>query len=262
MRELEGRTALVTGASSGLGVDFARELGDRGATLILVARREERLHDVALELRHKCKVRVEVVAMDLAKPGAPAALLAEISDRGMAIDILVNNAGFGAHGDFLSVPWEREFQMLNLDIIALVHLTKLCASGMVEREWGRILQVASVGAFQPCPSYASYAAAKAFVLNFSEALHYELRGTGVSCTVISPGATATEFLDIAGQKPTLVHRMTMMTSAAVGGIGIRSMLRQRIAVVPGLINKLAAFSIRFTPRIIATAMASVMMRQS
>ena len=262
MNELEGRTALVTGASSGLGVDFARELGDRGAALVLVARREGRLHDVALELRQRCKVRVDVLVVDLGQRGAAQSVFDDLQGRGIDVDILVNNAGFGAHGDFIDLPWDREEQMRNLDILALVHLTKIFSVPMVARGWGRILQVASVGAFQPCPTYASYGAAKAFVLNFSEAFHFELRGSGVSCTVISPGATATEFLDVSGQKPTLVHRLTMMTSASVGRIGVRSLLAQKVSVVPGLVNKLAAFSARFTPRLIATWGAWYSMRAS
>ncbi len=261
MSELEGRTALVTGASSGIGVDFARELAERGAALILVARREDRLHDVALDLRHRFKVRVDVIAMDLAESGAGQALFDEVGSRERTVDILVNNAGFGVHRDFLDVSWEREEQMLNLDIVTLVHLTKLFAAGMVQRGWGRILQVASIAAFQPTPTYATYGGAKAFVLNFSEAFHYELRGTGVSCTVISPGATATEFLDVAGQAEKAGHTMTMMTSESVGRIGIRSMLRQRISVVPGLVNKLSTFLTRFTPRIISTAVAWLMVRE-
>jgi len=150
--------------------------------------------------------------------------------------------------------------MLELDILTVVHLTKLIVPGMVDRGWGRVLQVASIGAYQPCPTYASYGAAKAFVRNFSEALHFELRGTGVTCTVVSPGATATEFMDVAGQGATLAHRLTMMTSASVGGIGVRGMLAGRASVVPGLVNKLAAFSIRLVPRRIATWAAWLAMR--
>jgi len=260
MRELEGRTALVTGASSGLGIDFARALAERGATIILVARRENRLNDVAVQIRHACRVRVEVIAQDLAVSDAANDLCAEIVDRGLVVDILVNNAGFGVHSPFLDVGWERERQMLELDILTVVHLTKLIVPGMVDRGWGRVLQVASIGAYQPCPTYASYGAAKAFVRNFSEALHFELRGTGVTCTVVSPGATATEFMDVAGQGATLAHRLTMMTSASVGGIGVRGMLAGRASVVPGLVNKLAAFSIRLVPRRIATWAAWLAMR--
>ena len=260
MRELEKRTALVTGASSGLGVDFARELAARGATVILAARREDRLNDLAITLRELHGVRVEVVAVDLTAVDAVETLCRQVAESGLSVDILVNNAGFGAHAAFVDLSWEREQQMLELDILALVHLTKKLVPGMVDRGWGRILQVASIGAYQPCPTYASYGAAKAFVRNFSEALHFELSGTGVTCTVISPGATATEFMEVAGQDVTWAHRLTLMSSEAVGRIGIRSMLAGRASVVPGWVNKLAAFSVRFAPRRLATWAAWLVMR--
>lgn len=259
-RELEGKWALVTGASSGLGVDFAKELAQRGASLILTARRKDRLEALAAELARDHRVNAEAVAVDLGDRAAVGALPGELEARGRPVDLLVNNAGFGVFGDYLQIPWEKELAMLELDVVTLAHLTKLCAHAMVKRRWGRILQVASIGAFQPTPTYAAYSAAKAFVVSFSEAVDFELSGTGVSCSVISPGVTATEFLQVSGQTPTLYQRMLMMTSPDVARIGVDAMLAGRRHVVPGLLNKLGAFSTRLVPRSVATAMAWMTMK--
>jgi hypothetical protein len=187
MTDLHGRCALVTGASSGLGTDFARELAARGCRLVLVARREARLRTLADELRgaHGTEARIE--AVDLGDAAAREALFDRLAAAGVEVDVLVNNAGFGVYGDFLSIPWERERRMLELDVAAVVHLTKLFAAGMVARGRGWILQVASIGAYQPSPTYASYSAAKAFVLSFGEALSFELRRTGSASRSSRPG---------------------------------------------------------------------------
>jgi len=150
--------------------------------------------------------------------------------------------------------------MLNLDIVALVRATKVFSVGMKTRGWGRILQIASIGAFQPSPLYASYSAAKAFVLSYGIAVTHELKGTGVSCTVLSPGVTATEFLKVAEQQPTLYQKTMMMTSTAVVRVGLNALARQRTAVVPGFGNKAAAFLMRFLSRRIAASLAQATMR--
>ena len=173
--------------------------------------------------------------------------------------MLVNNAGFGIYGEFASVPWEREKAMLDIDIITLTHMTKLFMQDMLKRGSGYILQVASIGAYQPSPTYATYSAAKAYVLMMGEALNYELRHSGVSVTVISPGVTATEFLKVAGQSPSLYQRMMMMDSSSVARIGIESMLRRRPSVVPGVMNNVAAFTTRFMPRRMQAAAANLFM---
>lgn len=246
--ELRGKWALVTGASSGLGVDFATELARRGMNVVLVARRRERLDALAARLSAEHGVEAKSIAMDLAVPEVGAALEAEVASLGLEVEVLVNNAGYGAYGEHLELAWERERAMLQLDIVTLVDLTKRFAKAMVARGSGRILQVASIGAYMPCPTYATYAAAKVFVLHYGEALNFELKGTGVTCSVVSPGVTATEFLQVSGQKPTLYQRLMMMTSAQVARVGIRAMLRGKPSVVPGWLNKLTAWSMRFTPR--------------
>jgi len=259
MTDLHGRCALVTGASSGLGTDFARELASRGCRLVLVARREDRLRALADELRGAHGTEARIAAVDLAAPGAAEDLFARTEGRDLPVDVLVNNAGFGVYGDFLAIPWERERRMLELDVAAVVHLTKLFAAGMVTRGRGWILQVASIGAYQPSPTYASYSAAKAFVLSFGEALSFELRRTGVTVTVVSPGVTATEFLQVSGQKPSLYQRLAMMKSPDVARAGVRAMLRGTPSVVPGLVNKIPTFLMRLTPRRLQARIAHLSM---
>ena len=252
---LKNRTALVTGASSGLGVDFARELARRGCNLVLVARRAEQLKAVAAEIQAGFGVQVRIQPTDLAQEAARQALFDQLKSEGEQIDVLVNNAGFGYYGEFAGVPWEREKAMLDIDILALTHLTKLFVPGMIARHFGFILQVSSIGGYQPAPTYASYSAAKSYVLNLGEALHFELRNTGVGCTVVSPGVTATEFLRVAGQKPTAYQRMAMMQSADVARIGVESLLKRKGSVVPGLLNALMTWSNRLIPRSFSARMS-------
>lgn len=258
--ELSGRTALVTGASSGLGVDFADELAARGARLVIVARREDHLKQVQERIQAKHGVEVTTVALDLGQPNAPQALYDLVKQQRLQIDVLVNNAGFGLYGRELDIPWDKTQQMLQLDIVALTHLTKLFGRDMVKRSFGYIMQIASIGAFQPSPTYAAYSAAKAYVLSFGEALNFELRGTGVSCTVVSPGVTKTEFLQVAGQKLTWFHKATMMSSEEVARIGVRAMLKRRYSIVTGFMNALTAFMTRFTPRPVLAWMTYQSMR--
>jgi short-subunit dehydrogenase len=257
MEDLKTRTALVTGASSGLGVAFARELAARGMNLVLVARRKDRLDALARELRSGASVDVRVEAVDLGSEEARVALASRLEADGVPVDVLVNNAGFGIYGRFADTAWERERDMLELDIVALTHLTKLFVKPMLARGFGRILQVSSIGAYQPSPTYAAYSAAKSYVLSFGEALNYELRGTGVSCTVLSPGVTATEFLEVARQAPTGYQRRAMMQAPEVVRIGLDAMLRGKGSVVPGLMNALgAALASRFLTRRAAAAIAA------
>lgn len=252
---LHGKTALVTGASSGLGVDFARHLAARGCNLILVARREHQLRAVQEEISQRYGVDVLIIPMDLAAANAPQTLYDQIKAEGKQVDVLINNAGYGLYGRFTEIEWEREKNMLELDIITLMHLTKLFVKDMVTRNYGFILLVASIGAYQPSPLYASYSAAKSFVLNFGEALNYELSKTNVRCTVISPGITATEFLKVSGQQASLYQRLAMMKSEDVTRIGIESMLKGKPSVVPGWLNAISVWSNRLMPRRLSAAVA-------
>jgi short-subunit dehydrogenase len=261
LKDFNGKTALVTGASSGLGSDFARHLADAGANLIITARREDALAALAEEIKtaHPA-VRVDVIAQDLGMKDGVETLAAAIEKKGLSVDILINNAGYGSFGAFDEIPWEKENAMLQLDIVTLVKATKIFSAGMKKRGWGRILQIASIAAFQPSPLYASYGAAKAFVLNYGIAVNHEMKGTGVSCTVLSPGVTATEFFAVAEQKLTPYQKMAMMKSADVTKIGLTALARGRTAVVPGFANTAGAVMTRFVGRGLAAAMAASLMK--
>jgi hypothetical protein len=256
---LQGQTVLITGASSGLGADFARQFAALGCQIILVARRLDRLEALQAEITAKYAVPVESIVLDLAAPGAAQRLYDQIKAAGKTVDVLVNNAGLGLYGEFSAVTWERTHQMLELDIVALSHLTHIFLTDMLSRKHGYILQVASTGAFQPTPTYAAYSAAKSYVLSLGEALHYELRNTGVTCTVLCPGVTRTEFFEVAGQQMTAYQRSTVMESAAVARIGINALLKGRSSVVAGATNAFFAWVVRLLPAQWAAAAAARMM---
>jgi uncharacterized protein len=258
---LQGKTALITGASSGMGADFARQLAARGCSLILVARRTERLLELEAEIVARHPVPIECVTMDLVDADAPLRLYDQLKAQSWSVDILVNNAGFGTFGEFAKTPWENIYRMLELDMVAVTHLTRLFMEDMVTRQSGYILFIASIGSFQPSPTYAAYSAAKSYVLSLGEALHYELRRTGVHCTVLCPGVTRTEFHQVAGQRYTLYQRMTMMKSSAVVRIGIEAMLRGRSCVVAGRFNSFFALATRLMPRQMLAGLASWAMRE-
>ena len=258
--DLHGKTALITGASSGLGAEFARQFAELGCSLILVARRLERLQELQQEISSRYDNLIECVAMDLTDEDAPQRLYGQIKDSDRTVDVLVNNAGFGAFGDFVATPWERIDTMLELDILALTQLTHIYAKDMVERKFGYILLIGSTGSFQPTPMYAAYAAAKSYVLSLGEALHYELRHTGVNCCVLCPGVTQTEFLDVAGQQPTRFQRASMMPGEAVVRIGINAMLKGRASVVSGWSNAFLAWGTRLLPRQVLAGVSGRLMR--
>jgi len=257
---LRGKTALITGASSGLGAEFAKQFAELGCSLILVARRLERLQEVQKEISNRYGVPVECVGMDLAEDDAPQKLFSQLEKSGRTVDVLVNNAGFGLYGDFRATSWDRIQQMLKLDILALTQLTHLYTADMVKRNFGFILLIGSTGSFQPTPSYAAYSAAKSYVLSLGEALHYELRHTGVKCCVLCPGVTKTEFLDVAGQQPSTYQRATMMTGDAVVRIGVNALLKGRASAVSGWSNAFLAWGTRFMPRQILAAVSGRLMR--
>ena len=258
--KIKDTTALVTGASGGIGAAIARELGSRGANLVLVARREDLLRNVAKGIAADFGVKADILVKDLQDPKAPDEIHAQLRRKGVKIDVLVNNAGFGVFGRFLEIPYERERDMINLDIVALVHLTKLFARDMAERRFGFIMQIASIGAFQPTPLYASYSAAKAFVLSFGEALHHELRSSGVGVTVVSPGVTESEFLKVAGQEPNRFQKSSMMPAESVARIAVTALLKRKSSVVTGRINAVTAWSNRLIPRKLSASIAGSLMK--
>lgn len=248
----KNRLALVTGASSGLGADFARQLAQAGAEVILVARRRQSLEKLAEEIGPQARA----YPCDLSSASDREQLMAAFPN----LDILVNNAGLGIYGSFSEVDWSQLDSMLEVDIRALTHLTHLALPVMKKRGWGRILQVASTASFQPCPSYAAYAAAKSYVLNFSLALDHELKGTGVRCSTLCPGVTATEFFQVSGQQLTPFQRRSMMKSPEVAAIGLRALENGQPYVVAGRMNRLLALSSRMSPLSWATAIAGYLMK--
>jgi short-subunit dehydrogenase len=254
-KELKDQWALVTGASGGLGADIARELASLGMNIVLTARNLDALDGLADELRARFGVATRCVPADLSQSSAAEPLFKEATAGGLNVSVLINNAGSGCWGGFDEIEWEKERAMLNLDIASLVHLTKLAAAHMKRNRFGLILQTASIGAFQPSPLYASYSAAKAFVLSYGLAVNYELKGTGVSCTVLNPGVTATGFFERAGQTMTAYQRAMVMPSSRVARIAINALIRRRWSVVPGFANKLGALLTRLISRPAAAAIA-------
>jgi short-subunit dehydrogenase len=261
MREFGGTTALVTGASSGIGAALARRLADCGCNLILTARRQARLEALRDEIlaRHG-RLDVQVVAADLARADGPSVLHEEVSRRGLRVDVLVNNAGFGVYGLFAASAAERQREMLQVNLLALVELTRRFLPAMIERREGYILQVASIAAYVASPFLALYGGSKAFVLRFSQALAHELRATGVHVTTLAPGGTATEFMDVSGQGLSDVGRRGVMPADAVAAAGLRALARRRYAVVPGLLYKVMTWMLRLVPDALAIRAAALFTR--
>jgi len=241
-------TALITGASAGLGLEYAKLFAASGHDLVLVARRRDRLEALAAQLQQAHGVKAHVLAVDLASPDGPRRVLEELRRLDVTIEFLVNNAGFGTSGAFAEIDLKRELEMIQVNIVALLELTRALLPGMVARKSGRILNIGSTAGFQPGPFMAGYYASKAFVNSFTEALGYELRGTGVTATVSCPGATATEFATVAGSDRSRLFRMGAASAASVAKEGYRAMMAGRPIVVHGMKNKLGVQLLRVSPR--------------
>ena len=235
--------ALITGASAGLGVDFARQLAAKGYRLVLVARRKDRLDALAAELGH-----ARAVACDLGAPGAVAELMADIRAAGETVSVLVNNAGFGLGGKFAILNGARQRSMIDLNCGALTELAHAVLPDMLAKKKGAILNVASTAAFQPGPGMAVYFATKAFVLSFTEALHEELRDQGIRVTALCPGPTATEFGEVAGFGKISAFEKIAATSEVVVRAGLDGLEAGKAIVVPGLLNKVGVQGHRLLPR--------------
>jgi uncharacterized protein len=246
-------TALITGASSGIGAAIAKQLASRGHAVALVARREERLRSLAAELKDEHDVPAEVIACDLADPKERERLVSELRDRRRAAEVLVNNAGFGHQADFAVSPRERMVGMVQLNVEAVVDLTALFLPGMLERGRGTVINIASMAAFQPLPGSAVYAASKSFVLSLSEALRTELRGRGVTVTAVCPGPVRTEFMEAAGFAD--VEERTpgtfWMDAEEVARIAVDGAEQGKRVVVPGTLNRAGSLIGQHSPRAIA-----------
>jgi short-subunit dehydrogenase len=234
---------LITGASAGLGAEFARQCAARGEELALVARRRDRMEALAAELGGK----VHIFAADLAKEGAAAGLIAELEAEGLSVGTLINNAGFGLGGPFADRPLGRLSEMIDLNCRTLTELCHLVLPAMRARGQGAILNVASTAAFQPGPNMAVYYASKAYVLSFTEALHHELKGTGIRVSALCPGPTHSEFSDVADSHSPTLERMKM-PAAPVVEAGLDGLDRNKAVVIPGFRNKVGAQMSRVLPR--------------
>jgi short-subunit dehydrogenase len=245
--EEKSKTVLITGASVGIGYELARVFAREGYALVLVSRDRNALQRVAEELGRDYKTVSKIISKDLAQPLAPGEIFEELEREGTEIDVLVNNAGFGVFGPFSDTDLEKELSMLQVHMMSLTHLTKLFLKKMTERGAGKILNVASTAAFQPGPMMAVYYATKAYQVSFSEALANELRGSGVVVSVLCPGPTRTEFQKRAGMRPSEFFNRIAMEAADVAEAGYRGLMRGRVVVIPGFMNRLLAFIVRFVP---------------
>jgi uncharacterized protein len=245
-----GSTCLVTGASSGIGADITRELAGRGHGVILVARRAERLHELADEISDAHGVRAEVIGCDLSDAVERGRLADQVAELGLDVEVLVNNAGFGSGGRFHELDLDTELRMVRTNVEAVVDLCGRYVPGMIERGRGAVLNVASTAAFQPLPRQATYCGTKAFVLAFTDSLHQEFRGTGVSATALCPGPIRTEFMEVADMGPIEDNTPSFvwMSPAECAGIAVKGMERGKRVVVPGVLNRAMTIGGHYTPR--------------
>jgi len=258
-RKSERKRALVTGASSGIGEEFARQLAKQGYDVVIVARRRDRLEKIANELKES-GADAEVIAADLSRPEGVAAVVERL-EKG-DVSVLVNNAGFGTSGEFTQLPVDRELQEIDLNIRALTQLSHVGLSKMKESGAGSIINVASVGAYQPVPYMSTYAATKAYVLSFSEGLHEEARQYGVNVTCLCPGATRTEFQEVAGVGEDGIPGFAWMGSEAVVKTALGAAKSGGAITTPGILNKLTANLPRFMPRFAVRKVAGAMFKRA
>jgi hypothetical protein len=252
----------VTGASSGIGRAFALALADRGHDLVVVARDVDRLETLAQELHDAYGASTEVLPADLSDPDGLGAVEARVADGASAIDLVVNNAGFGTSGHFTGLSIAREQQEIELNVLALVRLTHAALGGMVERGRGGVLNVASIAGYQPTPGNAVYGATKAFVMSFSQAVHEELKGTGVKCMVLAPGFTRTEFQVRAGFDSSEVPGFLWQDAPTVVQHALRAYDRGRAVCVPGPLNAATAAFTAVTPQAVTRRIAGVIVSRS
>ena len=256
------KTALITGASGGIGYELALLFGRDRYDCILVARSAEKLHALAARLESEFRVKTLVLAKDLSKPASVDEIYEEVTAAAVNVDVLVNNAGFPVYGRFVETDLQAELEMLQVNVVALTALTKLFLKGMVERRYGRILNLASTAAFVPGPLMAVYYASKAYVLSFSEALANELKDTGVTVTALAPGATRTGFQERGKMEDARLIKGTLPDAASVAMAGYRGLMARKSVVIPGLGNKLLPVVVRLSPRRIVTRVSRRLLEQS
>ncbi len=260
---MEREVALITGASSGIGKELTELFAQNGFDLVLVARNVAALEELASHLRARHPpVSVTVVPKDLSSPHAPKEIYDTLNEASIAVDVLVNNAGVQAYGALQNTDIAQQLRLIQINLVALTHLTMLFGGEMVERGRGKILNVASTGAFSPTPLNAIYCATKAYVLSFSEAIARDLEGTGVRVTCLCPGATETRFAERAGIENIRLFGAFVMDAGEVARAGYRGLMGGKTTVVPGLYNRILVSSIRFTPRRLVTRIGKYLMSRS
>ncbi len=257
------KTALITGASGGIGMELARIHASKGDNLVLVARSKDKIDALKSELENQFGISVYNIGKDLTKKDAAKAIFVELSVQKIRVDYLINNAGFGDFGLFADSNWEKQSEMINLNVLALTHLTHLFLPDMIKNKFGKVLNIASTAAFQPGPTMSVYFATKAFVLSFSEAIANELKGTGVTVTVLCPGATESGFQAAADLKNSNLFKGNQIASSKeVAEYGYNMMMKERIVVIHGFMNKVLVFSVRLAPRNIITYIARMKLKSN
>ena len=248
------KTVLITGASSGIGKEMAYVYAENNYNLILVARRKENLEAIKSDIEHKHKLNVQSFDIDLSQIDSAELLYKKVSEKGIKVDVLINNAGFGINGKFKEIDMEWEESMLILNMVTLTKLTKLFVQDMLKAGSGNIINIASTASFQAVPNFSTYAATKAYVLNFSEAIAYELKDDNIKVTVICPGATKSEFADVADVNQKLFSKAP--TSRELAEFTFKAMKKGKVTAIHGFMNNLLVFSSRTTPRKMVTAVAA------
>jgi short-subunit dehydrogenase len=251
---------LITGASSGIGYELAKVFARNGHGLVLVARSEDRLRRLAEDIQSAYGVTVQVIAKDLARPGAASEIAAELDRAGRRIDHLVNNAGMDVYGYFYETEWQHELDMIQLNLVSVTHLTKILLPDMRKHGFGRILNLGSTGSFAPSPLNTVYSATKAYIWSFSTALAEELRGSGITVTAYCPGAVRTEFQSRANIRDIRLLRFGVMDAARAAEGGYRAMTAGKRVVVPGLYNKAQVLFARLFPVSLVARMAKAMLQ--
>lgn len=254
------KTALITGASSGIGESFAYIFAKNAFNTVLVARSEDKLNEIASKIKHEYNINAKVVSADLSKPNSPKELYDRMKAENIDIDFLINNAGFGDKGMFYDTNWEKENTMINLNINSLTHMTKLFVKDMIKRGSGRILNVASTGAFQPCPHMSVYCATKSYVLSFSQGINNELRKKGITVTALCPGATRTGFAKTAGNADSKLFQGNIPSPEQVASYGYKALMKGKSVATHGFKNQFLAFITRFMPRNFVTNISGNMMK--
>lgn len=249
-------TALITGASNGIGLALAKVHAQNGGDLVLVARSKAKLDGLKMELENQYKVKVYTIGKDLSVPNSAQEVYEETKKQNIQIDYLINNAGFGDYGMFVETDWNKELQMINLNMTTLTQFTKLYLQDMVARRSGKVMNVASTAAFQPGPTMAVYFATKAYVLSFSEAIDNEVRDKGVTVTILCPGATESGFQAAAAMEESpLFKGKKLPTSKEVAEYGYAAMMKGRTVAIHGFMNWILANSVRFAPRAFVVKLA-------